>query len=252
MTYAYDKYVEKYGISSKRKVYPLGTFITPNGELFDLGTYASTAHNGGYVYPFLRKYLDPTEKEIMFYSKDEILNMLYDWKSVLPHMNADVPKKALKARYDLVLYLINIYKSSHTKFDYENECVDLSYASGLNLDYRENLTEDRHLKDILIRACNWDAIESQRYRVITTSKFHIYEIFYDYFLHGYTIDQIPKLVYDLTEERYIEYKQNPFFLSDKEQRLKEELESICRNYSLEERSQFVRQKKIPNRYEFID
>lgn len=251
MTYAYEKYVEKYGINEKAS-FSKGTFITPDGTLFDVKGNASVAHNGGFVFPFIRKYLDPTEEEIMFFSKNEILKMLYDWKEELPKQYFDAPLKAQRMRYDLVLYLINIYKSSHTKFDYKNGYIDISYASGLNYSYRENLVEDRHLKDILIKACNWDAIESQRYRTITTSKFDIYETFYDYILHDYTIIQIPKEIYDEKEERYIEYKQNPFLISDKEYRLKEELFSICKNYSIEEREAFIRQRKIPKRYEFID
>lgn len=104
----------------------------------------------------------------------------------------------------------------------------------------------------MVQACNYDAIESQLYRVITTSKFNIYETFYDYILHDYKIFQIPKKVYDESLEKYVDYKQSEFLVSDKELRLKDELESICRCVPLEKRDRYCRSKIKVNRYDFVN
>ncbi len=36
MPYFYDPYVEKYGKTTPDKIWPEGTYITPDGKLFDV------------------------------------------------------------------------------------------------------------------------------------------------------------------------------------------------------------------------
>lgn len=74
----------------------------------------------------------------------------------------------------------------------ESECVDFSEVTGIPNIEENWYGRDVTLKYVLVQACNYDSIESQRYRTITTSKFNIYETFYDYILHDYQIFQIPK------------------------------------------------------------
>ena len=153
-------------------------------------------------------------------------------------------------RLSLVRYLINVYRSDYSIWDEINEVVDLSYVVGAPYveDYNCSM-----LKDVLVQACNYDAVESQLYRTITTSKINIYETFYDYILHDYKIYQIPKNVYDEELQKYVDYSQPEWMISDRELRLKEELDSICRNVPLEERRQYVRNKIYDKRMiDFLD
>lgn len=251
MTYFYDDYVEQYGKTTPDKIWPRGTYITPEGTLFDVDTHASVSHAGGFVIPFFTHYITP-EKDMRYFSKDEYLNSLINWEKALTTKTYDVKLKEQKMRLYLVRYLINVYRSKHGIWDLENEIVDFSQVTGI-LDTNRNLFgRDRLLKDILVQACNYDAIESQLYRTITTSKFNIYETFYDYILHDYKIYQIPKKVYDVQSEKYINWEQNSFMVADKELRLKEELESICSNVPLEERKAYCRSKVKINRYDYAN
>ena len=144
-------------------------------------------------------------------------------------------------RLHLVRYLINVYKSNKTIYDEDNCKFDMSYVTGLpNPGETCSWERNRLLKDILVQACNYDAVESQVYRGITTSKFNIYETFYDYILHDYTIYQIPKKIYDPKEGRYVDYSQPEWLVPDSELRLKEELEAIRKSVPLEERKQYCR------------
>ena len=81
MTYFYDDYVEQYGKFDKFSRY--GTYIMPNGTLFDVDSFASVAHAGGFVIPFFRSYMHPDKDEINFYSKEELLGYLISWKEAL-------------------------------------------------------------------------------------------------------------------------------------------------------------------------
>ncbi len=251
MTYFYDKYVEQYGKTTPNIIWPRGTYITPDGSLFDVERYASVAHAGGFVIPFFTHYFTPGA-DVRYSSKDEYLNSLISWEKSLTTKTYDVHLKEQKMRLYLVRYLINVYKSKYGIWDWKSEIVDFSQVTGIQDTNRNSLGRDRVLKDILVQACNYDAIESQLYRTITTSKFNIYETFYDYILHDYKIYQIPKKVYDEQLEKYIDWKQSPFMVSDKELRLKEELKSICSKVPLEERKPYCRSKIKVNSYDFVN
>lgn len=251
MTYFYDNYVaETYGKIKEKSTYE-GTYITPDGTLFDVDGYARTAHAGGFVIPFLTRYITPG-KDMRYRSKEEYLSSLISWEKALINTTFDEAKpKEQKMRLYLVKYLINVYKSKYGIWDSENGIVDFSKVTGIMSTDRNAFGRDRLLKDILVQACDYDAIESQLYRAITTSKFNIYETFYDYILHDYKIYQIPKKVYDKQIETYIDWKQSPLMISDKELRLKRELESICNAVPLEERDQYCRSKIKIDRYDFL-
>lgn len=152
----------------------------------------------------------------------------------------------------LVRYLINVYRSSYSVYNNKKKYVDFSYVTGIPNGTENLYGRDRLLKDILVQACNYDSIESQLYRTITTSKINIYETFYDYILHDYKIYQIPKKIYDEKLEKYVDYVQPEWMISDKEQRLKDELESICKSIPIDERKEYCRSKVMVKRYDFLD
>ncbi len=253
MTLYYDDYVEKYGIQDKNSemYWGEGTYIMPNGTLFDVERYAKIAHAGGFVIPFFRNYMYLGKEEINFYTKEELLEFLISWEKALLTKKYDVNPKEQKMRLDLVRYLINVYKSSKFIWDYENEKIDFLQVIGIPNIEENWIGRDVLLKEVLVRACNYDAVESTLFRGITTSKFNIYETFYDYILHDYEIYQIPKLIFNEKKEVYEEYSQPEYLISDKELRLKAELEAICSSVPLEEREQYCRSKAKVSRYNFI-
>lgn len=255
MTLYYDDYVEQYGPQDKQKIYwAEGTYIMPNGTLFAVDRYASIAHAGGFVIPFFRNYTHISKEEFWYYTKEELLENLLSWKEALLTKKYDVNPKEQIMRFHLVQYLINIYKSKQLVWDEEKEIVDFSTVTGIpNINIEENwFGRDALLKEILVRACNYDAVESTLYRTITTSKFNMYETFYDYILHDFKIYKVPKLVYDKEEEKYVKYFQPDYMVSDKELRLKAELEAICSSVPLEEREQYCRNKVKINRFDFAN
>lgn len=96
------------------------------------------------------------------------------------------------------------------------------------------------LKSILIQSCDIDSVESQWPRTIQSSKFNIYEYFYNYLLMDWNIQIVPKRVMNKNTQTFVDYKQNIFMISDKEKRLKDEIISIKANYKLEDRIQFFK------------
>lgn len=251
MTYFYDDYVERYG-KIPNIYWPEGTYITPDGKLFDVERYATVAHAGGFVIPFFRHYMHPEREESLFYDKKYYLDNLISWEKSLMTKEYDVNPKEQQMRLYLVRYFINVYKSSKAIFSWEKEYADFSKVTGIPNIEENWIGRDVNLKSILVQACNYDSVESQLYRTITTSKFNIYETFYDYILHDYKIFQIPKKVYNEELEEYIDWEQPEWLISDKELRLKAELESICKEVPLEERKQYCRSKVKIDRYDFVD
>lgn len=250
MTYFYDNYVEEYG-KDKGRYWPKGTYITPDGKLFDVDSYASVAHAGGFVIPFFRHYMRPDKQDIRYYSKEKLLDNLIKWEQALLTKEYDVKPKEQQMRLYLVRYFINVYKSNKAVWDRKEEYVDFSQVTGIPNIEQNWYGRDVTLKSVLVQACDYDSVESARYRTITTSKANIYETFYDYILHDWEIFQIPKKIYNENLQQYVDWKQSEWFVSDKELRLKDELESICKEVPLEERGQYCRSKVKIKRYDFI-
>ncbi len=251
MTYYYDPIIEEYGRGPDR-YWNNGTYIMPGGKIFDVDSYASVAHAGGFVIPFFRNYMHPDEETIWYYKKEKMLKNLLEWQEALLTKTYNVNPKEQQMRLALVKYFINVYKSKNTIWNRNEGYANLSKTTGLPNIKQNWYGRDVTLKSVLVQACDHDAIEGARYRTITTSKFNIYETFYDYILHDWEIFQIPKKVYDENLEQYVDWKQNEWFVSDKELRLKEELTSICKEVPLEERGEYCRSKIKRKRFDFLD
>lgn len=252
MTYYFDDIVTQCGTKSENSYYGReGTYITPDGLLFDVDGYARVAHAGGFVIPFFMNYTEPEREDISFFTKSEIVDNLISWREALQTTKYDVLPKEQQMRLELVKYLINVYKSKYAIWDDINRYVDLSNVTGIPNGTENLFGRDRFLKDVLVQACNYDSVESQLYRAITTSKFNIYETFYDYMLHDYRIFQIPKMVYDDNLEKYVFWSQPDWMITERELRLKDEVESIRRMVPLNERGQYCRNKIKVNSYDFL-
>lgn len=161
----------------------------------------------------------------------------------------------------LYRYFLTAYKSKNTKM-WKNgkDVVELKETTGYNpiFEYDEysewNFFDwDGYaqrfmahndileiLKSILVQACDIDSLESSLPNTILTSKSNIYDTFYNYLLMDFNIQVIPKKVYDPVSEKFIDYKQNEFLISDNEIRLKEEIGSIKRLVKPEDRYKYFR------------
>ena len=94
-------------------------------------------------------------------------------------------------------------------------------------------------KNVMIQNLGYHSVERTP-KTITTSSFRIYETFYNYLLNDFTIFQMPKMIFEPKEKRYVQYEQNEFLIPDSELRLKDEIQSIRKLVPLQERSKYYR------------
>jgi hypothetical protein len=247
MTINYNKYAdEHYGarFNGEWWLYD-GVYITPEGEIFDVESHTKSTHCYGFVIPFFRAYLYPHQygDDFKYFTKEYILKTLLVEEKELPKKYVYESQEAIKMRLALVRYFINCYKSSLTKIEskeWEDYNSDLSQVIGQFTDNQIHYGRYLLLKEILVQACNYDAIESQLIRTIITSKFNVNETFYDLLLMDYKIFQIPKKVYDEKEGKYIVWTQSDFFISDSEERLGKEIQAIRKQVPRNERYKYFR------------
>lgn len=147
MTYFYDDYVERYG-KNPGIYWWEGIYITPDGRLFDVDTYASVAHAGGFVIPFFRRYMHPERKEIAYFDKEELLGNLLSCEKALLTRTYDVNPKEQQMRLQLVRYFINVYRSKYSVWDWKNEVVDFSEVTGIPNVEENWIGRDVTLKDV--------------------------------------------------------------------------------------------------------
>ena len=96
------------------------------------------------------------------------------------------------------------------------------------------------MKSVLIQACDVDSLEGSMPNTIQTSKINIYERFYNYLLMDFTIQRVPKKIYDPKLERFVDYNRSEFLMPDSELRLKEEIEAIKKHVKIKDRPKFFR------------
>lgn len=104
--------------------------------------------------------------------------------------------------------------------------------------YKKNLMLDWY-KIVIVQYMHYHLIERCG-KGITTSDLRPNETFYNYLLNDFTIQQIPRMMYDNTKKMYIPYKQNQFLMSDSELRLQEEIQAIKKLIPIKERVQYYR------------
>lgn len=93
-------------------------------------------------------------------------------------------------------------------------------------------------KDVMVQYMGYHYV-ARTPRTIYTSEPNIYETFYNYILNDFTIYQLPKMVYNPDEKRYIE-RINEFLKPEREAILKQETESIKRMVKREDRDRYYR------------
>lgn len=93
------------------------------------------------------------------------------------------------------------------------------------------------LKDIYVQYLGYHSVERFQ-RTIVTSATNVYELFFNYIIEGFRIDQISKYIFNENKKSYEERKVNEFFVSESELRLKQEAESILRMVPQRERHKY--------------
>ena len=153
------------------------------------------------------------------------------------------------------IYFYDVYSSNKTKINVSSQDkIDLSLTTGYIPKYFycyhnvynrvERLMEEDDeidiLKSILVQACNVDSIELVWPNTICTSKFNIYETFYNYLIMDYNVQIVPKRIFNKENGVFIDYKYNEFLVPDSELRLKDEVTSIRKLVKKDERYKYFR------------
>lgn len=118
---------------------------------------------------------------------------------------------------------------------YDIEDLDFKLEYGI---YKDKILVDI-FKNVMIQYLGYHSIERVP-RTITTSSFRIYETFYNYLLNDFTIFQMPKMIFNPKERKYIPQNPNDFFLPDSELRLRDEIQAIKKLVPINERAKYYR------------
>ena len=254
MTLDYNPKFKDYSTGWTR--YFCGLFIDPRTSDVSITNANAVDHDQDLIIRTFKEFFNPTPIDAPA-SKEETISILNRRIQYIKSL-----KKIDTTQYislKLYNYFLKAYQSSLTKM-WNNgiDVVELDDTTGYHpifeyaywgndysLDeYKSRFlsNEDKYsiLKSILIQACDIDSLEGSVPNTIYTSKNNIYETFYNYYLMDFDIVTIPKKVFDQTSQRFIDYEQNSFFVSDKEIRLKEEIKSIKRLVPLEDRPKYFR------------
>lgn len=247
MTLKYHEHYERI----YKGVYDHGIYIDPrmNYRYYISVSEMDSNHGGSRVVGAFLHLFNP----IRISSPSNKENAIENVKNVIENLGN---RKYLNSDKYLILklhqYFLEVYLSRKTKI--EKNTIELFETTGYNPKFWNNTDRSIYepersmliheqmdiLKSILIQSCDIDSVESQWPRTIQTSKFNIYEYFYNYLLMDWNIQVVPKRVIDKKTQTFVDYKLNPFMISDKEQRLKDEIISIKANYELEDRTQFFK------------
>ena len=92
--------------------------------------------------------------------------------------------------------------------------------------------------DLLVQLIGLDKIETQQRKTITTTKSNIYEEFYNLILLGYDIIQLPKLICDKGEFRWV--NPNDFITTSTDRECEHELKLIKKNVPYDEWYRFLK------------
>ena len=130
----------------------------------------------------------------------------------------------------------------HPSFFEESQCVEDSFM---------NLPEDNENKgyykmllkaseDILVQFIGLDKIESQLSQVITTSKPNIYEEFFNLIITGWSIIQLPRVLFDETSQTFRLINPNNYINLGKNREYEEEAKWILKRVPYDQRTKYLK------------
>ena len=202
-----------------------GYYFSPNGELVNLDDLSKREINNVEV-PFILKTLkDFLILEHQFETKEMLIYNLFMYEKDIKNNYRNLSATEQKLFLEMINYLLKHYMRRKTVSN-KGQSFDVNGV----------------FKGMLVQSCDYDYVEGNKNKIITTSKFNVYEAFYDYMLMDFDIQQIPKRIYDKHERRYVEYSQSEFLVPESELRLKSEIESIKKYVPRHQRKEFFRSK----------
>lgn len=240
--------------------YNTGFFIDPREVTLTKVDVTKVDHDQDTLLRVFKEFYNPYPFSAFADKEDVIRNLEFRINYILSLGYEKIDKEKYIC-LKLYRYFLTAYKSKNTKmWANGKDVVELQETTGYNpiFDYAEyNEFNCDHfdgygsrymeindmleiLKSILIQSCNIDSLESSLPNTIMTSKFNIYETFYNYLLMDFNIQVIPKKIYNLKEEKFIEFRQNKFFVPTSEIKLKKEIESIKKYVKQEDRYKYFR------------
>lgn len=173
------------------------TFINPN----------LSSHDADPILKVFRYWFNPKSRYAP-YNKDHAIEILKD--NIKTYLKIGINHLSTDAYFEfkLWLYFLKVYLSDNTKMRSDKlNVVDLSYTTGyypkfmyfdsnapFSYPERWMWEEDEIdiLKSILVQVCDVDSLELVIPKTIVTSKFNIYETFYNYLLNDFDIQRVPK------------------------------------------------------------
>lgn len=210
-----------------------------------------SGHDADCILKTFRTWFNPNN--IYFYDREEALEVLKDNIEFL----SDIENISSDEYFNLKLYkyFYDVYSSDKTKINVSSQDkIDLSLTTSYTPKYFycyhnvynrvERLMDEEDeidiLKSILVQSCDVDSIELVWPNTICTSKFNIYETFYNYLIMDYNVQIVPKRIFNEEKGVFIDYKYNEFLVPDSELRLKDEIISIRKLVKKDERYKYFK------------
>lgn len=243
----------------------IGCFLEPDLNHITFVNSTGVSHDADPLYSLFLNWFNPTDYQFFFiFSKEAALEILLERKKSLEErIQSEKSSKYYRFNHEIYLkmklyeYFIKAYSSRHTKIrERKGDIVNLETTTGYNPEFFYIPPERAYdeptrifsgrtagldiMKSVLIQACDVDSLECSMPRTIQTSKLNIYERFYNYLLMDYTIQRVPKKIYDPKLERFVDYNRSEFLMPDSELRLKEEIEAIKKHVKIKDRPKFFR------------
>lgn len=134
-------------------------------------------------------------------------------------------------RYIYMFSEDDYYKNIYSKLKNKEDSFEFSY-----LCYQREIIL-QWLKDVYVQYLGYHSVERFQ-KTIVSSATNIYELFFNYIIEGFRIDQVSKYVFNENKKSYEERKVNEFFVSDRELRFKQEAEAILRRVPERERRKY--------------
>ena len=212
-----------------------GVFINPINNNACYINPSLSGHDSDSILKTFRNLFNPNNNTY-FYDKEEALEVLKDNIEFLSNIENISSDEYFKLK--LYKYFYNVYSSDKTKINVSiNDKIDLSLTTGYTPKYfycyhnvydrvEKLMCEEDEidiLKSILVQSCDVDSIELVWPNTICTSKFNIYETFYNYLIMDYNIQIVPKKVFNKEKGVFMNHRYNEFLVPDSELRLKEEI-----------------------------
>lgn len=104
----------------------------------------------------------------------------------------------------------------------------------------EGLKNRSFIQDFAVQTMDFDKVESQLKKTITTSKININEAFFNYLIMDFDVINLPKIIYHENENSFIQMKHNDFITTSKEKEFEEEVKLIKKYIPYNERRKYFK------------